>query len=589
MELLELPDNELSAVLDRCSGAQLASLAQTCRRLRALVDGDAKRWRAACTGWRHSWWQPPSGAASWKQAWLRRTACDMPVNRLLLTASMQDGDDVGCIQIARSPHDSSSSSGGSDDGGSAGDHALSARPLAVKPMTLPHWCPFGKHIAYVVRPGVHGKQRYAVTVARLFGDNLRLLPVLEFGTNSEPFFLAWTPDGQHVSFLTPRAGEDIALRVVPLSAFTPVPGDDAGSSRRPGRQLPTHPLDGQGGDGSDAWCIVHSLPLFYDFSPVREHVVMTHGGAMDMRLVSYNTQPDGAPVQSARNVPVWCAPDGRWRADAFPLANLDRLQLFQAPSYTPDGKHVLFVSIQVHEPDGLSFRLLLTCAQLPSREAAAQNEHMCTTSWILKARDHQGGVEPLSATRFAVSPDARLLVWTKLGGRLVRLIHLADTLARDLGSSQAAGQCTCGQVVHDDSGDDLVLDASVAAFLWSPCSRYLLVLTEEATPLVAGQWRKWQVWSMAGEPRRLFSTDEVLLTSAMEHILLPFYEQYFRTTCTLWAPDSSAFCYAAMDMTSGDNACFVQQLPEGEAEAPPPRIVDTGNGARFDMVFWSPQ
>ena len=125
---------------------------------------------------------------------------------------------------------------------------------------------------------------------------------------------------------------------------------------------------------------------------------------------------------------------------------------------------------------------------------------------------------------------------------------------------------------------------------WSPCSTYVLVLTAAHPPFGAGQWgRPWRAWSVveAATGKVATSGTPVLLTEACEQ-MLPFWEQYARGTATPWAPDGSAFAYAALDETDGCDAVFVQSVgrcPEtGRPQLASPKRVCYGV-----MVTWSPR
>ena len=598
-----MPDDALSNVLERCCGDTLLALAQTCTRLRRLVDEDSNLWRASCvrSGWSFTWWHPtgdeslgPSGG--WKAAWLRRRVQDAPVNRLLVV-------DKGSVSLA---HPTPSL-------------RAATRLSSARLKTLPSWCPFGKRVAYVEVGEINAESAQfqhpplAIVVAAVQPGSDSLVPVLRFVTYATPFYLHWHPDGQHLSYLVPQSGQDmgIALYVVPLSAFSAI--DDAGGqplARRAGPSVPAHPLAGGGGSSSEAapasrWLIAPGMPLFYSFSPARDHQVVINCGASSQRVLDYGPQLDGSGSVTTTRLPVWYSPSQKWGMtvrDAMPAgapANfesrtadlLDRIQLFQAPAYTHDGRHTVSVVLDLGSPFAVAMDVprfapsrMLMC--VPSPEVGAPPRHRCITAWSRVQRNGTGAGNP----HFAVSPDGTFLVCSHEANTL-RLINLRAALAYDADDTV----CTCTQRVTDDS--DKILDVhaiNIAAFCWSPCSKYLLILTDALPPFGAGQWgRPWRRWNVhcVATGRTWHAPAPVLLTALIEEMFLPFQEQYFRGSCTLWAPDSSAFCYAALDEEQGTDACFVQDLASATWDTPDTLIVvkPPTRVAAGDLVMWSPR
>jgi hypothetical protein len=618
VSLLGMPDDALSNVLERCCGDTLLALAQTCTRLRRLVDEDSTLWRATCvrSGWKFTWWHPsddrdrlgtpsawaPPGtrapaaastatASCWKAAWLRRRALDAPVNRLMVVNKGW----TSLVDPSQRPADAT---------------RPPRRQTAVR--TLPAFCPFGKRVAYVEEGWTSEATHFqeppvAIVVAAVEPGRNALLPVLRFVTHATPFYLHWCPDGQHVSYLVPDAHQQgIALNVVPLSAFSSIGAAYSSEplARRTGPQVPAHPLGGGASSSSAAasmsrWRVATGMPLFYTFNPVRAHQVIIHSGAASQRVLDYGAQLDGGSSTTTR-LPIWFTPARAWAAStaeglsdgtAAALTNdfLDQVQFFQAPAYTHNGTHTLSVAMDL-SGQGARHGVLLTCVPIP--EAGAAPQHRCISAWSIQLARVQAGK---NSSRFAVSPDGVWLVCTHMAQTL-RLIALQAALERD-GEETA---CTCTQRVPltEDDIRPRIIDVSavnVAAFQWSPCSRYLLILTDALPPFGAGQWsRPWRRWNVhcVVTGRTWHAPAPVLLTGVLEDIFLPFHEQYFRSAaCTLWAPDSTGFCYAALDEQDGTDAAFVQELPDaaawGCADAPiqatPPTRIAAG-----DMVLWSP-
>ena len=608
VSLLGMPDDTLSNVLARCCGDTLLALAQTCTRLRRLVDEDVNLWRASCvrSAWKFDWWHPSGDqearslpALGWKAAWLRRRALDAPVNRLVV---MNQGW-VTLVDPSKRNADTSYRHVGSQ---------------LVR--TLPAFCPFAKRVAYVEAVWMSEATNFqdapvAIVVAAVKPSRESLVPVLHFVTHATPFYLHWCPDGQHLSFLMPH-GQDIALYVVPLSAFSGVSAHGEPLARRTWPQVPAHPVGGGASSSAMAavsrWRIATGMPLFYSFNPTREHQVVIHSGAASLRVVDYGAQLDGSGSGTATGLPMCMTSLRGWATslrDVIPTnappamvaqaANvMSQAQFFQAPAYSHHGTHTLSVVVDFSVPDAQldgsnPFGLLLTCVPTPEPGAPTQPppRHRCISAWSMRQARGQAGS---SNSRFAVSPNGVWLVCTQ-GAQTLRLIALQAALETD--ALETA--CTCTQrVAAEDDIHSCFVDVkavNIAAFQWSPCSRYLLILTDALPPFGAGQWgRPWRRWNVhcVATGRTWHAPAPVLLTAVMEDTFLPFHEQYFRSeACTLWAPDSSSFCYAALDEQDGTDAAFVQELPSGAAwgsadapiQAKPPTRVAAG-----DMALWSP-
>ncbi len=122
-----------------------------------------------------------------------------------------------------------------------------------------------------------------------------------------------------------------------------------------------------------------------------------------------------------------------------------------------------------------------------------------------------------------------------------------------------------------DGSVETVSSDPVLAYQWSPAGDHLLVL--QAIAAADHPAFRWLVWDGSGS--RLYAT--VTPTTSFANSYLPFWDQYSHSH-RLWAPDGSAFAYAAID-ENGRPSVWVQPLDADE----PVRV------ASGDIVFWSPR
>ena len=192
-----------------------------------------------------------------------------------------------------------------------------------------------------------------------------------------------------------------------------------------------------------------------------------------------------------------------------PVATFDFVwSAYQAPSWMPDGHSIMYV-----------------------RPAGNQSEEPPDE---LVIHDLASGEVEVIATgagffAFAVSPDGRQVAYS---------LH---NLARP----------TSMYLVEPGSGQVAELDApNTVAWQWSPDSRKILLLgISEASRLSMAVYQDGAITSYPG-----IAPTENFLRS-----YIPFWNQYGHSH-TLWAPDSSAFVYAAADR--GEDYVFLQPLKE---------------------------
>lgn len=192
-----------------------------------------------------------------------------------------------------------------------------------------------------------------------------------------------------------------------------------------------------------------------------------------------------------------------------PVATFDFIwSAYQAPSWMPDGDSIVYVRPAEDQSEG------------------AQDE--------LVIHDLESGRIDVIGTgagffSFAVSPDGTLVAYS--------LHSLADTASMYL--------------VEPDSGEVAEVDApNTVAWQWSPDGRKILLLgINEERRLSMDVYQDGAITAYPS-----ITPSENFLRS-----YIPFWNQYGHSH-TLWAPDSSAFVYAAADR--GEDYVFLQPLKE---------------------------
>jgi Tol biopolymer transport system component len=206
---------------------------------------------------------------------------------------------------------------------------------------------------------------------------------------------------------------------------------------------------------------------------------------------------------------------------------------FEAPQWTPDGESIIYIRPVIVQTAGVGG---LVAAQANRDELVVHNG--ATDEITVLAED-------ATMNGFSLSPDGT---------------EIAYTTAR-------SGVETDMFVVDLATGERESLDVGlVFAWQWSPDSRKILVFGIEGAGIVLRVWEGGTV------------TDyfRALPTGTFFNRYLIFWGQYTRSM-TVWAPDSSAFVFAATDR--GDDYIFVQRLKDEF-----PSLVAPGSVASFSPI-----
>ena len=276
--------------------------------------------------------------------------------------------------------------------------------------------------------------------------------LLAYETPFAAFYIHWSPDGRFVAMLG-AADAQVALAILDL---------DTGIVEMPD----------------------FAASYYFHWSPDSSRV-LTHLDSSRLQILDPSS---GEITQIAAFDFVWSA--------------------YQAPSWMPDGRSILYV-----------------------RPAGNQSEEPPDE---LVIHDLASGQIDVIATgagffAFAVSPDGR------------RVAYSLHNLARP----------TSMYLVEPSSGEVAELDApDTVAWQWSPDSRKILLL---------GINEENRISMDVYQDGTITAYQDITPSENFLRGYIPFWNQYGRSH-TLWAPDSSAFVYAAADR--GDDYVFLQLLEE---------------------------
>ena len=322
---------------------------------------------------------------------------------------------------------------------------------------------------------------------------------------------SWSPDGRLVAFS--RASSDGSWVVV-----------------------------GPGTGGSSTAYETPFVVFYMHWSPDGRLVAMLGGSGSQVALAVLDLDTGLVEMlDSATSYYFHWSPDGsrmlthldnsRLQILDFSSAEITRIATFdlvrsayQAPSWMPDGRSILYVRPAGNQDEGAPDELVI-------HDLASGRIDVIGTGAGFFA--------------FAASPD---------GTRVAYSLHnLADTATMYL--------------VEPDRGEVTELDApNTVAWQWSPDSRKILLLGIDESRLSMDVYQEGAITAYPG----------IIPSENFLRSYIPFWNQYGHSH-TLWAPDSSAFVYAAADR--GEDYVFLQLLEEK-------RPVLLGAGS---MAVFSPQ
>jgi TolB protein len=355
--------------------------------------------------------------------------------------------------------------------------------------TAPTWSPDGRRVAFTRMTLDNASQVVEAALFTAGRDGRALVKVLS-GPRLRPFYLYWSPDSRMVSLLSSVDGESsLELGLTPAGQAGGYRTLDRGSPyywawRADSRALITHVNTGQPGSDGER-----------------------------LSLLNLEPSPSSAPLKAEPGV-------------------------FQAPSFSPDGKTVAYASTAE-----ATSTLHLSAADGSADRAVATD---------------QGGVF------LEFSRDGRRLAY--LAALRLQPVPLGTLSIVDIAKGLRRRTLT---------------EQPVLEFSWSPDGRTLAFVTPDNADEIDAMFARsdslpyvrlmgcdpatGKTWTVARfPPSRGFFT------------VLPFFDQYQRSS-TMWSPDSRFITFTGI-AADGDPAVFVSRA-DGNIK---PRFVAAG-----DDAFWS--
>jgi Tol biopolymer transport system component len=361
----------------------------------------------------------------------------------------------------------------------------------------PTWSPDGRRLAYVhtIQDGDGDLvEARVVSVAPGGSDAAQA-----FTSQSEtPFYLYWSPDGENIAFLSSSpAAPDLSLWLAPVRA---------------GESVASRVID-------------RGAPYYWAWAP-DGHALLAHVGGDqrlndDARLTRHTLTSQSDPA----NLPY-------------------RPTTFQAPAWSPDGRHVLFAAASDDGADAL----------LLADEDGNQQQPLTT---------YEGAIA------FAWSPR----------GDHVAYVTTEDPSPITLGPLYVI-------VAQSGAVQRRITQGPVLAFYWAPDGERLAYVAladgsnggKDASPRQQGQLRfNLVVADIATNQRAIVAA--FTPTQAYLRSVLPFFDQYIRST-TPWSPDSQRLVYSASD-DAGLPGIYVVDVSTASGGAEPKRVAD---GV---LAYWS--
>ena len=350
----------------------------------------------------------------------------------------------------------------------------------------PTWSQDGNQLAFVRTGAENAQPKSELLVANINNDDVSEVYASE---SEHPIYLYWSPDNANVSLLTTSvSGQSLILQNIPA-------------------------------DGSERTIIDTGSPYYWSWAPDGSTMIVHTGGAAN------SASPQHLAFLSMEAEII---EDG---LDTTPAP-------FQAPAWSPDGRHILLTRVNDQE----------------------QKEIILT--------DGNGTFEKVLGTfevntAFAWSPDSTKVAF--------------------IAGKQPMNAGTIGElhVVNIETSAETIKEEDVYAFFWSPDSEKLAYFVPFLTNQAAdGSQTETQQLVLqlnmldvkTSESRELFKYQP---TQQFANIL-PYFDQYHQSA-TIWSPDNNNLVLSFL--TSSGNPRIAVVAASGQLE---PRLLAEGY-----LAFWS--
>jgi TolB protein len=388
---------------------------------------------------------------------------------------------------------------------------------------FPAWSPNSRYIAAL---GLSSSRAGVFLIEDAPGEASRAPQPIYASNRNIPIYAYWSPDGQHISFITNRPAENLlGLHVVSLNDAL---------------------LDKPTGDSSDR-PIAMGQPCFWDWSADGRRILL-HTGPINEESAQLNFIDPFNPRHRRRSIP--------------------RPGLFQAPGIARSGQFWAFG--QVDQAGRLQLvvdgydapnRLVIPYQGLAAMSWSPTNNQLAYISPTEPLQTYYGPLRLLDVSTAKVRMLADDVViaffWSPDGQRIAyfTVANVAEYLRERVFPSAVVAARAGGFLIDDPSAED----------------------TDEDDD---GQTLPLNLWSVDVESGESFLITTFRPARSFASLLLPFFDQY-ALSHRIWSPNSDAVVLPIAESDDARDIAGICIVPIERRSGPPRRI------AEGTIAFWS--